>query len=131
MVIFGIDAHKRSHTVVVIDEQGRKLAERTTTHTSTADHIDLRAGLSGSTRIASGRSRTVDISRGASRRIFSPPVRSSYAYRRSSWLTPATVRERMGNPIRSMRWRLPELRCVNPVFLPPIWTKKPARCGCS
>lgn len=26
MVIIGIDAHKRSHTVVVVDEQGRELA---------------------------------------------------------------------------------------------------------
>ena len=41
MVIFGIDAHKRSHTVVVIDEHGRQLAQRTTNHTATTDHIEL------------------------------------------------------------------------------------------
>jgi transposase len=29
MVLIGIDAHKRSHTLVVCDEQGRQLAERT------------------------------------------------------------------------------------------------------
>ena len=30
MVVLGIDAHKRSHTVVVVDETGRKLGERMT-----------------------------------------------------------------------------------------------------
>jgi len=40
MVIIGIDAHKRSHTLVVCDEQGRRLAERTTS-TSSADHLAL------------------------------------------------------------------------------------------
>jgi transposase len=40
MVIIGIDAHKRSHTLVVCDEQGRRLAERTT-GTSSADHLAL------------------------------------------------------------------------------------------
>lgn len=40
MVILGIDAHKRSHTVVVVDAQGRQLAERTTGTTS-ADHLEL------------------------------------------------------------------------------------------
>jgi hypothetical protein len=28
MVILGIDAHKRTHTVVVIDEVGRRLGEK-------------------------------------------------------------------------------------------------------
>jgi transposase len=40
MVIIGIDAHKRSHTVVVVDAQGRQLAQRTTGTTS-ADHLEL------------------------------------------------------------------------------------------
>ena len=30
MVILGIDAHKRTHTVVAIDERGRELASKTT-----------------------------------------------------------------------------------------------------
>jgi transposase len=42
MVIIGIDAHKRSHTLVVCDELGRRLAERTT-GTSSADHLALLA----------------------------------------------------------------------------------------
>jgi transposase len=37
MVVFGVDAHKRSHTIVAVDSNGRKLAERTT-GTRTCDH---------------------------------------------------------------------------------------------
>lgn len=40
MVIIGIDAHKRSHTAVVCDEQGRELARRTSTSLS-HDHFEL------------------------------------------------------------------------------------------
>jgi len=40
MVIIGIDAHKRSHTVVAVDEQGRQLAQRTVGTTS-GDHLEL------------------------------------------------------------------------------------------
>jgi len=40
MVTIGIDAHKRTHTLVVVDEQGRKLAQKTTGTTS-ADHLRL------------------------------------------------------------------------------------------
>ena len=42
MVVIGIDAHKRSHTVVLVDEQGRQLAQRTTGTTS-SDHLELLA----------------------------------------------------------------------------------------
>jgi len=41
MVTLGIDAHKRSHTVVAVDEVGRKLAEKTTTATTTEEHLGL------------------------------------------------------------------------------------------
>ena len=40
MVMIGIDAHKRSHTLVVVDERGRPLAQRTTGTTSN-DHLAL------------------------------------------------------------------------------------------
>jgi transposase len=42
MVIIEIDAHKRSHTVVVVDEQGRQLAQ-TTTGTTSSDYLQLLA----------------------------------------------------------------------------------------
>jgi transposase len=41
MVVLGIDAHKRTHTVVAVDEAGRQLGTRTTMATSTAAHLDL------------------------------------------------------------------------------------------
>lgn len=42
MVTLGVDAHKRNHTVVAVDENGRKLGERTMCAT-TADHLALLA----------------------------------------------------------------------------------------
>ncbi len=41
MITLGIDAHKRTHTVVAVDELGRQLATKTTTTTTTADHLGL------------------------------------------------------------------------------------------
>jgi len=41
MMTLGIDAHKRTHTVVVVDEAGRQLGQRTTTATTTAVHLEL------------------------------------------------------------------------------------------
>src|SRR5690606_25443034 len=41
MVTLGIDAHKRTHTVVVIDDVGRQLGVRTTTGTTSDDHLAL------------------------------------------------------------------------------------------
>lgn len=40
MVVLGIDAHKRSHTVVAVDEVGRQLGQHTTGTTS-EDHLEL------------------------------------------------------------------------------------------
>lgn len=40
MVVLGIDAHKRSHTVVAVDEHGRQLNTKTL-GTTTADHLVL------------------------------------------------------------------------------------------
>ena len=40
MMIFGIDAHKRTHTVVAIDSAGTQVAVRTL-GTTTADHLEL------------------------------------------------------------------------------------------
>jgi transposase len=41
MVVLGIDAHKRTHTVVAVDEVGRRLGVRVTKATSTAAHLEL------------------------------------------------------------------------------------------
>jgi transposase len=41
MIMLGIDAHKRTHTAVAVDELGRQLGVKTATATSSADHLDL------------------------------------------------------------------------------------------
>jgi transposase len=41
MVIVGIDAHKRTHTAVAIDEVGRKVGEKTTRATTTEANLEL------------------------------------------------------------------------------------------
>jgi len=41
MVILGIDAHKRTHTVVAVDEVGRELGTKTTIATTTEAHLEL------------------------------------------------------------------------------------------
>ena len=41
MVVIGADLHKRSHTLVVVDETGRKLAEKTVSATP-AGHLEVR-----------------------------------------------------------------------------------------
>ena len=40
MVILGVDAHKRTHTVVAVDEHGRQIATRTV-GTTTTEHLEL------------------------------------------------------------------------------------------
>jgi transposase len=40
MLVLGIDAHKRNHTIVAVDERGQKVAQRTINAT-TADHVSL------------------------------------------------------------------------------------------
>jgi hypothetical protein len=39
MVILGIDAHKRTHTLVAVDMLGRRLGTTTTASTTTVDHL--------------------------------------------------------------------------------------------
>ena len=41
MIMLGIDAHKHSHTVVAVDDLGRRLGATTTTATTSADHLEL------------------------------------------------------------------------------------------
>jgi transposase len=41
MVTLGIDAHKRTHTVVAVDELGRELGSKTTTATTSDAHLEL------------------------------------------------------------------------------------------
>jgi transposase len=66
MVVLGIDAHKRTHTVVAVDEAGRQLGVRVTQATSTAAHLEL---LVWADRFGPGRVRAVEDCRHLSRRL--------------------------------------------------------------
>jgi transposase len=66
MVILGIDAHKRTHTVVAIDEAGRQLGTRTTQATTTEADLEL---LQWAERFGSERSWAVEDCRHLSRRL--------------------------------------------------------------
>src|SRR5919204_1151206 len=65
MVILGIDAHKRTHTVVAVDERSRKLGQRTV-GTTTADHLEL---LVWASRFGAQRCWAVEDCRHLSRRL--------------------------------------------------------------
>ena len=41
MITLGIDAHKRTHTVVAVDDVGRQLGCKTTTATTSDDHFEI------------------------------------------------------------------------------------------
>jgi transposase len=41
MFILGIDAHKRTHTVVAVDDAGRQVGMKVTTSTTTSAHLEL------------------------------------------------------------------------------------------
>jgi len=82
MVIMGIDAHKRSHTVVAVDEQGRQLALRTVGTTS-ADHFELVAWAAKQDESECGRWRIVGISLAGWSVICSPPASGSCGCRQS------------------------------------------------
>ena len=66
MVVLGIDAHKRTHTVVAVDEAGRQLGMRTTRTTSTAAHLDL---VRWADRFGAGTAWAVEDCRHLSRRL--------------------------------------------------------------
>src|SRR3972149_6309193 len=71
MVILGIDAHKRTHTVVAIDEAGRELGEKTTVSTTTEAHLEL---VRWADRFGTPRRWAVEDCRDLSRRLEAAPV---------------------------------------------------------
>lgn len=66
MVTLGIDAHKRTHTVVVVDEVGRELGQKTTTATTSDDHLEM---LRWAERFGDERTWAVEDCRHLSRRL--------------------------------------------------------------
>ena len=80
MVTIGIDAHKRSHTVVAVEEQGRQLAQ-TTTGTTSSDHLQLLAWRPSRGRTGCGRPRTAATSRAGWSATCSRPANRSFGCR--------------------------------------------------
>jgi transposase len=66
MVTLGIDAHKRTHTVVAVDEVGRELGHKTTTATTSDDHLEM---LRWAQRFGPDRTWAVEDCRHLSRRL--------------------------------------------------------------
>jgi transposase len=66
MVTLGIDAHKRTHTVVAVDDAGRELGHKTTTATTTEMHLEL---VRWADRFGAERSWAVEDCRHLSRRL--------------------------------------------------------------
>ena len=66
MITLGIDAHKRTHTVVAVDEVGRQLGTKTTTATTSDDHLDI---IRWADRFGSDRQWAVEDCRHLSRRL--------------------------------------------------------------
>ncbi len=64
--MLGIDAHKRTHTVVAVDDLGRQLGTRTTNATTTAEHLAI---IRWADRFGSQRSWAVEDCRHLSRRL--------------------------------------------------------------
>jgi hypothetical protein len=74
-VVLGIDPHKRTHTVVAVDEAGRQLGVRVTKTTSSAAHLELVRWAERFGPVGGGRWRIADPCRGGWRRICWPRVR--------------------------------------------------------
>ena len=85
MVTLGIDAHKRTHTVVAVDARGRQLAVEDDRHRHRGSPARCCAWAEqfGDGSGCSGRSRTAGTCRGAWNAICSPPARRSCGCRRS------------------------------------------------
>lgn len=65
MLVIGVDAHKRSHTMVAIDQQGREVA-RVTVRATSAGHLE---GLKWAARLEGARRWAIEDCRNLSRRL--------------------------------------------------------------
>jgi len=77
MVVIGVDAHKRTHTAVAVDEAGRKLAEKTAAAT-TDGHLELLAW----SRVWAERTWALEDCRNLTRRLEADLLRAGEAVRR-------------------------------------------------
>ena len=129
MVVLGIDAHKRSHTAVAVDEMGRKLGERTAGTTS-ADHLEL---LRWAEQFGADRTWAVGGCRHLSRRLERDLLGAGERIVRVPPKMMAHARDgarTVGESDPSTHWLWPALRCGNQIYRWPPWTDQPGRFGC-
>src|SRR3984957_18368699 len=130
MVVIGVDAHKRTHTLVAVDEAGRKLGERTVAATSEGHLQAARwAGQWPGARFA------LEDCRHLTRRLEGDLLTAGFAVGRVHTRLVAAARRggRGGGgarPPRSPRWQSRGPRCGSRTFRPRAWTARPGRSSC-
>ena len=130
MVTIGIDAHKRSHTVVIVDEQGRQLAAKTVGTTSARPSRARCAG----PLVSPKRRWAVEDCRHLSRRLERDLLAAGERIVRVPPKLMANVRDRgphrSARATRSTRSLSPVPRCVSPTCRSPSSTGQSAKYGC-
>ena len=131
MVTIGIDAHKRTHTVVIVDEQGRQLAARTVGTTLEP----ITCGLLGWARQHDTELVwAVEDCRHLSRRLERDLLAAGRADRAGAAEADGGTRRealaRSASPTRSTRSRSPARLCASRICRWRVWMGKSARCGC-
>ncbi len=83
MITLGIDAHKRTHTIVAVDAFGRQLGTMSTDATTSADHLAIIRWADRFDADRAGLWRTAAICRGVSSATCWPPANASSGSHRS------------------------------------------------
>jgi hypothetical protein len=113
MVVVGVDAHKRTHTLVAVDQVGRKLAERTVAAT-TDGH--LQAVMWAAQWPQPQVTIALEDCRHLTRRLEADLLRAGHRVLRVPTRLMATARRSgasRASPTRSTRWPWPRRRCGN------------------
>lgn len=124
MLVLGIDAHKRSHTIVAVDERGRRQAQRTINAT-TADHLEVIAWAEG---LGEDRLWAIEDCRHLSRRFERDLLGAGERLVRvptKMMPLPAKRPGPTGSQTRSTPSLWPEQRCKNPICRWPSSTGPP------
>ena len=128
--MLGIDAHKRTHTVVAVDDLGRQLGSRTTNATTTADHLAI---IRWADQFGTERSWAVEDCRHLSRRLERDMLAAGERIVRVPPKLMAHSRDSArtygkSDPIDALAVARAALR--EPDLPPPISTTPPASFGC-
>src|SRR3954447_16864847 len=116
MVILGVDAHKHTHTVVAVDDNGRQVASRTV-GTSTNEHLGLLRWATQFGNDTGGRRRAIEDCPPLSRRLERDLLAAGEQIVRVTPKLTAHVRDSArtyGSPTRSTPWRSAEPPYASP-----------------